>query len=54
MSPPNYVPFCVKSGDMKSHNFPISEAYNEKPGRDSWYRKSLSTNNVLYYILLFN
>ena len=41
MSPPNFVPFCIKSGDIKSHNFPISEAYNEKPGRDSWYRKSL-------------
>ena len=51
MSPPNYVPFCVKSGDMKSHNYPISEAYNEKPGRDSWYRKSLSIIE-LYYIFV--
>ena len=42
MSPLNFVPFRIKSGDMKSQNFPISEAYNEKPGRDSWYRKSLT------------
>ena len=50
MSPPNFVPFCIKSGDMKSHNYPISEAYNEKPGRDSWYRKSLTYFLFLKFI----
>ena len=51
MSPLNFVPFCINFGDMRSQNFPISEAYNEKPERDSWYRKSLSIIE-LYYIFV--
>ena len=50
MSPLNFVPFRIKSGDMKSQNFPISEAYNEKPGRDSWYRKCLTFLLIIIFL----